>query len=93
MVEALFLAPHATREEYLYVTGSGARYSREQLEEKRRLWVERLRESGNRAGEPFAFTSRMMKAAIFTNVVYPIERHGRQIVHYTPGKRWDSLYT
>ena len=24
---------------------------------------------------------------------HPICRHGCQIIHYTPGKRWDSLYT
>ena len=30
---------------------------------------------------------------VFSNVVYPICRHGCQIIHYTPGKRWDSLYT
>ena len=26
-------------------------------------------------------------------MVYPIYRHGEYIIHHTPGKRWDSLYT
>lgn len=49
--------------------------------------------AGNRRESPFAFVVRLMKSAIFSNVVYPICRHGCQIIHYTPGKRWDSLYT
>lgn len=34
-----------------------------------------------------------MKSALYSNIVYPIRRHGEYIAHYTPGKRWDSLYT
>ena len=28
-----------------------------------------------------------------TNAVYPIYKHGENIIHHTPGKRWDCLYT
>ena len=27
------------------------------------------------------------------NLVYPVYKHGENVVHYTPGKRWDSFYT
>lgn len=93
VVEAIFLAPNTSKTEYLYVSSTGAQYTQEQLEKKRLLYVDQQQKCCNRAGEPFAFAVRLMKSAIFSNVVYPICRHGCQIIHYTPGKRWDSLYT
>ena len=50
-------------------------------------------DSVNPEGKEYEFSTRLMKTALFSNVVYPIYRHGDNIVHYTPGKRWDSLYT
>lgn len=47
----------------------------------------------NKAGEPYAFSNELLKATALTNTVYPIYRHGEYIVHHTPGKRWDCLYT
>lgn len=47
----------------------------------------------NSDGEGYAFSNRLLQAALLTNVVYPIYRHGEWIRHHTPGKRWDSLYT
>ena len=47
----------------------------------------------NRGGNQYEFSTKLMKTAIFSNIVYPIYRHGEYISHYTPGKRWDSLYT
>ena len=34
-----------------------------------------------------------MRATLLTNLVYPVYKHGENVVHYTPGKRWDSFYT
>ena len=34
-----------------------------------------------------------MKTTLLTNVVYPLYKHGENVVHFTPGKRWDSFYT
>jgi hypothetical protein len=45
------------------------------------------------AGECYRFGNECLRAALLTNVVYPIWRHGKPIVHHTPGKRWDCLYT
>lgn len=47
----------------------------------------------NQAGKPFELSNELLRAATLTNTVYPIYRHGRYIVHHTPGKRWDCLYT
>lgn len=45
------------------------------------------------AGEQFELSNRLLRSALLCNVVYPIYRHGSYVVHHTPGKRWDSLYT
>ncbi len=47
----------------------------------------------NKDGEGYTLSNRILQATLLTNVVYPIYRHGEWIVHHTPGKRWDSLYT
>ena len=47
----------------------------------------------NSAGEKYKFSNQLLSAALLTNVVYPIYKHGEYIIHHTPGKRWDCLYT
>lgn len=47
----------------------------------------------NKAGRPYVLSNEILKATTLTNTVYPIYRHGEYIVHHTPGKRWDCLYT
>lgn len=47
----------------------------------------------NGDGEGYTLSNRILQATLLTNVVYPIYRHGEWIIHHTPGKRWDSLYT
>ena len=47
----------------------------------------------NKDGESYETSNRILQAALLTNIVYPIRRHGEWIKHHTPGKRWDSLYT
>ncbi|MFW6223585.1 MAG: MGH1-like glycoside hydrolase domain-containing protein, partial [Spirochaetota bacterium] len=44
-------------------------------------------------GEAYAFSQRLMRAVVLTNVVYPIPTRYGYVKHYTPGKWWDSLYT
>jgi hypothetical protein len=45
------------------------------------------------ADSPFAFSQRLMRAVLLTNVVFPIATRYGYIRHNTPGKWWDSLYT
>lgn len=47
----------------------------------------------NRDGEKYGFSNGLLSAAVMTNVVYPIYKYGDYILHHTPGKRWDCLYT
>lgn len=95
VVEALFVPGQSTRTEYAYISTKNKEYSRAELE---KCWESRIRkvreeQQVNEEGNQYDFTANMMKSALYTNVVYPIKRHGEYIAHYTPGKRWDSLYT
>ncbi|WP_305767080.1 MGH1-like glycoside hydrolase domain-containing protein [Candidatus Epulonipiscium viviparus] len=44
-------------------------------------------------GARYALSNEILKATLLTNIVYPIYKNGRYIKHFSPGKRWDSLYT
>lgn len=44
-------------------------------------------------GTRYDLSQSLLRAALLTNIVYPIRKHGFLIQHHTPGKRWDSLYT
>jgi hypothetical protein len=45
------------------------------------------------AGEKYTFSQGMLKAALLSNMVYPIYTQRKYIRHFTPGKWWNSLYT
>ncbi|WP_256011449.1 MGH1-like glycoside hydrolase domain-containing protein [Desertivirga xinjiangensis] len=47
----------------------------------------------NPEGKPYVFSQERMKATLLQNVVYPIYNGGKYTRHFTPGKRWNSLYT
>ncbi len=47
----------------------------------------------NKKGEKYKLSNQILAATVMTNVVYPIYKHGDYIIHHTPGKRWDCLYT
>ncbi|MDE6413094.1 MAG: hypothetical protein K2K42_04290 [Eubacterium sp.] len=47
----------------------------------------------NDAGKKYDLSTEIMKTTLLTNVVYPLYKHGENVVHFTPGKRWDSFYT
>ncbi len=49
--------------------------------------------SANPSGQPYLFSQERMAATLLTNVVYPIYTRRSFIRHFTPGKRWDCLYT
>jgi hypothetical protein len=44
-------------------------------------------------GKKYEFGTRLLKSTLLGNIVYPIYKHGKNIRHFTPGKRWDCLYT
>lgn len=45
------------------------------------------------AGSQYSFGNQLLKAALLSNVVYPIYTQRQFIRHFTPGKWWNSLYT
>jgi hypothetical protein len=47
----------------------------------------------NPAGQTYQFSLERMAATLLTNVIYPVYTRRRYIRHFTPGKRWDCLYT
>lgn len=43
--------------------------------------------------EKYKFSYDLLKATLFSNIVYPVYTQGEYIRHFTPGKNWNSLYT
>ena len=46
-----------------------------------------------RAGEQFKLSQQLLAAVTMTNLVYPLRTQGNYIRHYSPGRKWDCLYT
>jgi len=47
----------------------------------------------NPSGEKYIISQKIMSAVTLTNVVWPIYSRRGYILHNTPGRNWDSLYT
>jgi hypothetical protein len=47
----------------------------------------------NADGQKYTLSTSILKSTLLTNVVYPVYCHGENVIHHTPGKRWDSFYT
>ena len=47
----------------------------------------------NPSGEMYSTSQKIMSAVTLTNVVWPIYSRRGYILHNTPGRNWDSLYT
>lgn len=47
----------------------------------------------NSSGEKYRISQKIMSAVTLTNVVWPIYSRRGYILHNTPGRNWDSLYT
>ena len=47
----------------------------------------------NSDGEKYRLSQKIMSAVTLTNVVWPIYSRRGYILHNTPGRNWDSLYT
>lgn len=95
IIHSIFIEPHKTHVEYAVVfTGSCPDISAEECEA---LYQKRLKETPaldfSAHGKQFEFSNRLLRSTLLVNTVYPIYRHGSYIIHHTPGKRWDSLYT
>lgn len=95
LVKSIFIEPNTSHTEYVVL-------SNESLEPLSDREYERIYESAkegsteasfNEAGEKYSLSTEILKSTLLTNVVYPVYRHGENVIHHTPGKRWDSFYT
>lgn len=91
----IFVSPHSSAVRYAVL--SSKPHEDKSDEEYESIYLKRrsnaVKLSLNGDGEKYNFSVSLLNAALLTNVVYPIYKHGEYIIHHTPGKRWDCLYT
>lgn len=95
LIKSIYIAPYSSHTEYIVV-------SDRPFEPMSDNEYEHIYQSAremcigmpyNKSGEDYAFSTEVLKATLLTNAVYPVYRHGENVIHHTPGKRWDSFYT
>ena len=95
VIRSIFIQPHSTHTEYAVISDKKlAPLSADEYEEI----YENARKNSvskpfNSAGRRYALSTDILKSTLLTNTVYPVYLHGENVVHHTPGKRWDSFYT
>ncbi len=95
VVHTIYIAPGESHTEYAVISYGDTTYETPDFyEQVYACAVEGLEPLGyTAAGEKYAFSNQLLRAAMFQNVVYPLYCHGEYVMHHTPGKRWDSFYT
>lgn len=95
IVHTLFVEPGTKHVEYAVLSKGETEYL--SAEEYEKIYIERLKEAGeislNKDGKKYELSCNILKSTVMVNAVYPIYKHGEYIIHHTPGKRWDCLYT
>lgn len=95
IVHTIFVNPNNNHVEYAVISKGNTEYKT--ADEYENLYLERLKEAPstnlNKSGKKYELSNDILKATVLTNAVYPIYKHGEYIIHHTPGKRWDCLYT
>ena len=95
IVHTLFVQPHSSHTEYAVISKGETEYL--STEEYEKLYNDRLCELNpvtlNKDGRKYELSCEIHKSTVLVNAVYPIYKHGDYIIHHTPGKRWDCLYT
>ncbi len=95
IVHTLFIKPGESKVVYSVISKDEEEYKT--CDEYEEIYQTRAKEfkklTFNDFGKKYELSNELLKSAVLTNVVYPIYKHGRYIIHHTPGKRWDCLYT
>ncbi|MBQ7203146.1 MAG: hypothetical protein IJS03_03900 [Eubacterium sp.] len=95
VVRSIFMPPHTTHTEYVVI--SQEKFDPLTFDEYEKIYENSRKKSlpapYNAQGEKYALSTDILRATLLTNVVYPVYLHGENVVHHTPGKRWDSFYT
>lgn len=95
LIKSIFVKPDTSHIEYVVLSNekfeplSDAEY--ESIYEKAKKDDKDI--CFNEAGKKYTLSTEILKSTLLTNVVYPVYRHGENVIHHTPGKRWDSFYT
>ena len=91
----IFIEPGETKVQYAVISKGEAEYLSETEYEEIYLKAKAtaIDIKLNPSGEKYKLSNQILAATVMTNVVYPIYKHGEYIIHHTPGKRWDCLYT
>ncbi|MGN1328233.1 MAG: MGH1-like glycoside hydrolase domain-containing protein [Eubacterium sp.] len=95
LIKSIFIESHTSHTEYAVLSmGEFDGLSNEEYEE---IYKSAKASSPvadfNVAGRKYTLSTEILKSTLLTNVVYPVYRHGENVIHHTPGKRWDSFYT
>ena len=95
IIHTIFIEPGSEHIEYAVISKGKTEYKT--AEEYEKIYTERLADapkiSLNKDGKKYELSNEILRATVMTNAVYPIYKHGDYIIHHTPGKRWDCLYT
>lgn len=95
LIKSIFIEPGTSHTEYVVV--SNKKFEPLTADEYEQIYQNAKLSSPvteyNKAGEKYSLSTEILKATLLTNVVYPVYRHGENVIHHTPGKRWDSFYT
>ncbi len=95
IVHTLFVEPNSNFIEYAVVSKGETDYL--STAEYEKIYSEKVKTlnifSLNDEGKKYELSCEILKSTVLTNAVYPIYKYGDYIIHHTPGKRWDCLYT
>lgn len=95
LIKSIFIEPHSSHIEYAVISkGDFEPLSNDEYEaiyNKAKQNADSVKYNAD--GEKYALSTDILRSTLLTNVVYPVYRHGENVIHHTPGKRWDSFYT
>ena len=95
IIHTIFVQPFSSHVEYAVISKGETEYKT--ADEYERIYNEKLAETPaitlNSEGKKYELSNEILKSTVMVNAVYPIYKHGEYIIHHTPGKRWDCLYT
>lgn len=95
IIHTIFINPESEHIEYAVISKGQTKYK--SAEEYEEIYQSRLTEvekiNLNKDGKKYELSNEILRATAMVNAVYPIYKHGEYIIHHTPGKRWDCLYT
>lgn len=95
LIKSVFVEPHSAHTEYIVV--SKGEFDPLTDDEYEQIYINAKADvrsvKFNKDGEKYTLSTGILNSTLLTNAVYPVYLHGENVIHYTPGKRWDSFYT